>query len=223
MSNVQKVPTAGFSPYYGCAIMIMAVLIFGGILGWSAFSLFSQDKAIGLITQPEPVKLPPIDLSADARAALEKKLAAFAAAVNAGQKGELTLTLAELNGLLLLAPDSGYGTYTDLIRFTGADAAKNTLTASACLPMNNIKFWEDKKRYLIGSLTFNIHTHLEGVDAKVVDVKVPGKDVPEGFIGGMEIWPWIAPYRNVAAVGPYLKAIQKATVTAEGLSLSTQP
>lgn len=59
MSNVQKVPTAGFSPYYGCAIMIMAVLIFGGILGWSAFSLFTQDKAIGLITQPEPVKLPP--------------------------------------------------------------------------------------------------------------------------------------------------------------------
>lgn len=223
MSNVQKVPTAGFSPYYGCAIMIMAVLIFGGILGWSAFSLFTQDKAIGLITQPEPVKLPPIDLPADARAALEKKLSAFATAVNAGQKGELTLTLAELNGLLLLAPDSGYGTYTDLIRFTGTDPSKNTLTASACLPMNNIKFWEDKKRYLIGALTFNIHTHLEGVDAKVVDVKVPGKDVPEGFIGGMEIWPWIAPYRKVAAVGPYLKAIQKATVTPEGLTLSTQP
>ncbi len=222
MARIQKVPTGEFSPFYGCAIMSMAALTFGGIIAWSAYSLITQDKAIAVFTVDEPARMAAIDLSADMKSALEKRLSDFATAAKAGQTAELTLSIAELNALLMLAPDSGYGSYTELLRFEKADPTKNTLSGQVSLPMNRIKFWENKKRYLNGEITFLIYVHAEGIDAKVVDVKVPGKTVAEGFVAGMEIWPWVAPYRKIEPLGTVLKLIKKATVTADGVTLSTK-
>ena len=223
MARIQKIPTGEFSPFYGCAIMSLAALTFGGIIAFSAYSLFSQDKAIAVFASDTPIKLPPIELSPEARAALEKKLTDFASTAKTGQPAELTLSISDLNALILIAPDTGYGTYTDLVRLESFDPKKSTVSGQVSLPMNNVKFWENKKRYLNGQITFHLYIHAEGIDAKVVDVKVPGKEVAEGFITGMEIWPWVAPYRKVEPVGATLKAIQKVTVTAEAVTFSNQP
>jgi hypothetical protein len=223
MARIQKIPTGEFSPFYGCAIMSLAALTFGGIIAFSAYSLFSQDKAIAVFASDTPIKLPPIELSPEARAALEKKLTDFASTAKTGQPAELTLSISELNALILIAPDTGYGTYTDLVRLESFDPKKSTVSGQVSLPMNNVKFWENKKRYLNGQITFHLYIHAEGIDAKVVDVKVPGKEVAEGFITGMEIWPWVAPYRKVEPVGATLKAIQKVTFTADAVTFSNKP
>lgn len=222
MARVQKTPTGEFSPFYGCTIMFLAALVFGGIIAFSAYSLFSQDKAIAAFTVDAPVKLPPVEITDEVRAALAKRLTDFAEAAKAGQAVELSLTVAELNAVVLMAPDSGYGTYTDLVRFETLDPTKNTITGQISLPINNIKFWEDKKRYCNGQATFLLYVHEEGIDAKVVDVKVPGKEVAEGFISGMEIWPWVAPYRKLEPLGSVLKAIKKVTVSADAVTFSTK-
>jgi len=222
MARIQKVPTAPFNPFYGCAIMILAALTFGGIIGWSVYSLLKQDHEIAKITVDELVKLPAVEMSAEARAALEKRLGDFATAARAGLSAELSLTITDLNALITQAPDTGYGTYAEMVRVTGTAPAKDALITQVCLPMKKLKFWEGNLRYLIGTLTFYVHVHEEGVDAKVVDVKVPGKVVPEGFITGMEIWPWIAPYRKLEPLGTVLKAVRKAKVTPEGVTLSTR-
>lgn len=221
MPRVEKIPTAPFSPYYGCLIMLMAALVFGGIIGWSYYALITQDKVISTLTVDEPVELPQMTLEQAARSALEEKLSAFSQAVTTGQPAELSLSIEELNALLLLAPDTGYGSYSGMLHFEGTESAKSRLIARICLPMNRIKFWEDKKRYLIGTAGFFIHVHEEGVDAKVMDVSVPGKEVPEGFIVGMEIWTWLAPYRKLEPIGTVLKAIRSARVTEAGVVLST--
>lgn len=223
MARIQKTPTGEFSPFYGCAIMSLAALTFGGIIAFSAYSLFSQDKAIAAFASEAPIKLPAVELSPEARAALEKKLTDFASTTKAGQPVELTLSISDLNALILIAPDTGYGTYTDLVRLESFDPKKSTVSGQVSLPMNNVKFWENKKRYLNGQITFHLYIHAEGIDAKVVDVKVPGKEVAEGFITGMEIWPWVAPYRKVEPVGTTLKAIQKVTVTADAVTFSNKP
>lgn len=220
--SVQKTPTAPFNPFYGCAIMLMAAAIFVGIIVWSGYSLVTQDKEIAKITVDQPVKLPPVEVSPEAKAGLEKRLGDFAEKAKNNQPAELLLSVADLNAVIQLAPDTGYGTYADLVRIDGLLPDKDAITGQVCLPLNNIKFWEDKKRYLIGQLTFYMHTHEEGIDAKVVDVKVPGKDVPDGFIGGMEIWPWVAPYRKLEPLGTVLKAIRQSKVKPEGLWLSTE-
>lgn len=222
MASVQKVPTAPFNPFYGCAIMLMAAAIFFGIIGWSAYSLITQDKEIAKITVDQPIKLPPVEVTPEKRTALEKRLGEFATAAKNNQPAEITLSIEDLNIIIAIAPDTGYGSYSDLVRITSTWPEKNAIRGNVCLPLNNMKFWEDKKRYLIGEITFFMHIHEEGLDAKVVDVKVPGKEVPDGFIGGMEIWPWIAPYRKVDAIAPVLKGIRKVQVTPEGLVLSTR-
>jgi hypothetical protein len=203
--------------------MSLAALTFGGIIAFSAYSLFSQDKAIAVFASEAPIKLPAVELTPEARAALEKKLTDFASTTKAGQPAELTLSISDLNALILIAPDTGYGTYTDLVRLESFDPQKSTVSGQVSLPMNNVKFWENKKRYLNGQITFHLYIHAEGIDAKVVDVKVPGKEVAEGFITGMEIWPWVAPYRKVEPVGTTLKAIQKVTVTADAVTFSNKP
>lgn len=218
MARVEKVPVSGFSPFYGCFIMGMAALVFGGIIAWSAYSFFQQDKAIAAFASDEPQKFAAIDLTPEARATLEKKLADF----NSSQVAEISLSIAELNGLLEIAPDTGYGNYKEMIRFQRTDPAKNVVIAQVCLPMNRMKFWEDKKRYLIGEASYEVMTHEAGPDAKVVDVKVPGKTVAEGFIAGIGTWTLLAPYQKLETLGPALKRVKKSTVTADGITLSTK-
>lgn len=221
MASVQKVPTASFSPYYGCAIMLMAVLTFGGILAWSWHVLVTQDKVIASLTVDDPETLPRTALAEPARQALEQRLKGFADAARAGQTAELALSLEELNALLVLAPDTGYGSYAGLLHFEKTDPANSRLVARISLPMNRLKFWEGRKRYLNGHAGFFVHVHAEGVDAKIVDVTVPGREVPEGFIIGLEIWTWVAPYRKLEPLGSVLKAVRQARVTDTGLLLST--
>jgi hypothetical protein len=220
VTRLQKVPTAGFSPYYGCAIMIAAVLVFGGMVGWSIYAFFAQDKTIAALTQDYPITLPPATLPAAAQADLEKRLAGFAAAATADQPAELKLSLPELNALLAMAPAIEAGGYAEQLRLIRTDPVLNTLSAQACLPMNR-KFWEKGKRYLIGEVTFGIYDGPAGPDAKVVNVKVPGKTVEPGLINNMGIWPWLAPYQT-GPLGEVLKKIRHAQVTPEGIALATQ-
>ena len=221
MAKIEKRPTSEFSSYYGCYIIAMAALMFMGMIGWTVWSLFAQDRALTLITQDQQVRLTDTPLSAEQEKALLDRLDAFGEASKSGRQAELNLTLDELNQIVRLAPDTGYGTYRDIVRFTRTDPAKNTLGGTLCMPLKKLKFWEGKFRYLVGEGVFKIEIHEEGVDAKLVDVSVPGKKVPEGFIGNLEVWPWVAPYRKQEPLGSVLKGIKKATVTADGLNLST--
>jgi hypothetical protein len=219
MSAPLKQPTASFSPYYGCVIMIAAVLVFAGIIAWSAYTFFVQDKAIAAITVAQPAPLPPADLSGEAKADLEKRLTRFADAAKAGQPADISLTLAELNAMLGMAPDAGNGGYAGSLRLIRTDPAASAIVTQTSLPMNK-KFWEEGHRYLVGEVTFYIYLHEGGPDAKVMDIKVPGKEVEPGLIRDMGRWPWLAPYQS-GPLGPVLKAVQQVQVTPTGVTLST--
>jgi hypothetical protein len=223
MAKVEKVPTADFNPFYGCFIMFMAGLIFLGIIAWSTWSLLSQDKAIAEFAMDQPITLPSIDFPDSARTELANRLQAFSKAATSGQKASLSLTVVDLNGLLLLAPDSGYGSYKDMIRFDRLIPEKNQVVGKVSLPMNHIKFWENKKRYLNGEASLELFLHDLGVDARVATVDVPGKVVAEGFVSGMGAWTWLAPYQKMEALGPVLRAVKKVTVSQTAVILETQP
>ena len=223
MAKIEKTPTSEFNSLYGCYIILMAVLVFGGIIGWTAWSLFAQDKALGLITQDEKVVPTGPTVTEAEKSALDTRLRAFADAAKAGHPAELSLTIAETNHVIETAPDTGFGSYKDIVRVVRADPAKNLLVASLSMPVRKLKYWEGKFRYLVGEGDFLIEVQADGLDAKLVDVRVPGKTVPSGFVGNLPAWPWIAPYRKSEPAASILKGIKKATVTATGLTLSTKP
>ena len=221
MANPEKDPTGEFSSYYGCYIIAMAALVFIGILAWSGWTLFSQDKAISLITQDQIVTLSADKISPETEKALRDRLAPFAEAAKNRAPATIDLTIADLNTLIQIAPDSGFGTYREMVRITRADPATGRLIADLCLPLKKLKFWEGKMRYLVAEGGFQIAIEADGIDAKLVSVQIPGKEVPEGFVNNLQVWPWIAPYRKQEPLGTLLKGIKSATLTPEGLRLST--
>ena len=221
MAEPDKQSTGEFSSYYGCYIIGMAALVFVGIIAWSGWTLYSQDKAISLITQDSPVELIQAPLSTQADQALRDRLNQFGAAAKEGKPANLELTVEELNAVIQMAPDSGFGSYREMVKITRLVPGSSQIEADLCLPLKKLKFWEGKMRYLVATGTFQIAVEAEGVDAKLVGVKIPGKEVPDGFVNNLQVWPWVAPYRKQEPLGSILKSIKTAVVKEGTLQLST--
>ncbi len=217
MAKIEKTPQGEFHSGYGCIIITAAASVFGFILWWSYHTLMTMDREIAALSQEQPAQMlavtPPPELS--------KKLADFSAAATAGKPATLHLSATEINALIVAAPDSGNGTYKEMLRVKSFDPAKALITTDCSLPMNTAKFWEDKKRYLVGEIDFRLELTDSGLDAKIQAVRVPGKTVPEGMLKGMQMYGYLTPYHNHPLIGPVLKAVKKVQIEAEGLLLST--
>lgn len=218
MAKIEKTPTGEFHSGYGCVIITAAIGVFAFILWWGWYSLMTMDREIGVIAQDKPVALVEITPVPD----LEKRLADFAALAREGKPGTLKLSAADLNALMLLAPDAGNGSYKDMLRVKSLDAGKGVFTADCSLPMNTARFWEDTKRYLVGEIDFGVEMTAVGPDAKVAAVRVPGKTVPAEFVKGMQAYGYLGPYQTHPQLGPVFKAIQQVKVEADGVWLSTE-
>jgi hypothetical protein len=215
MAKIEKVPTGEFHSGYGCVIMMAAAGMFGFILWWGWYSLNTMDREIAAVAKEQPAVLPAITPVAD----LLGRVADFAAAAKAGPKASLKLSMADLNALILLAPDAGSGSYKDMLRVKGLDAAKALIITEASLPMNTAKFWEGTKRYLVGEIDFKLESTAAGPDAKVAAVRVPGKTVPEEMVKGMQMYGYLGPWQSHPEIGPVLKAITSAKVEPDGILL----
>ncbi|MFO1482299.1 MAG: hypothetical protein U1F71_02950 [Verrucomicrobiaceae bacterium] len=219
MAKFEKTPQGEFHSGYGCVIIAAAIGVFGFILWWAYYSLTTMDREIGALTQPQPAQLAGVPPQPD----LAQKLADFATAATAGKPASLKLSAADINALIVTAPDSGNGTYKDMLRVKSFDPAHNVIVTDSSLPMNTAKFWEDTKRYLVGEIDFHLELTEAGPDAKLHAVRIPGKTLPEGMLKGMQMYGYLVPYQSHPQIGPVLKAVKKVTVEPDGILLSTQP
>ncbi len=219
MARFEKKPTAEFHSGYGCIILAAAIGVFGFIIWWAWHSLTTMDREIAAIAQEQRVTLADVAPQPE----LQQKLADFAKAVTAGTAATLKLDVDELNALIVTAPDAGSGTYADMLRVRGFAPESAAITTACSLPMNTAKFWEDKKRYLNGEIDFSLEVTEAGLDARVKNVRVPGKTIPDGMLKGMQMYGYLGPYQTHPEIGPILVAIKSFTVEPDGITLSTQP
>lgn len=217
MAKFEKSPQGEFHSGYGCGIIAAAIGVFGFILWWSYHSLTTMDREIAAVAQDQPARLAEVK----AVVGLTQRLENFAIAVTSGKHATLKLSMEDLNALILMAPDAGNGTYKDMLRVKAFLPATNSFTADASLPMNTAKFWEDKKRYLVGEIDFHLELTEVGPDAKLQAVRVPGKTLPEGMLKGMQMYGYLGPYQKHPKIGPVLKAVKQAKVEADGVVLSS--
>jgi len=221
MARVSLQPVSSYSPYYGCMIMAAAAMIFLGIVAWSGYTLFTQNSEIDKITVDHPTDFPEVLLDTEAVADLRQRLESFEATTLRKQSAEIDLSLHDLNALVAMAPDLGNGTYRDIVRFIGADTENSVLIGQICLPLNRLKFWEGKLRYLVGEASFRVETTSNGPDLRIVGIQIADGQVPEGFIQSQEIWTWLAPYQKDARLAKLLVEIRSVTVTETGVRLTT--
>ncbi len=222
MAKIVKQPTAAFNPFYGCAIMAIAIVIFVGIVSWSVYSLTKQDSESAKFAVDQPVKPVASRLDGASLEALKQRLQGFAAEVKAGKAATLELKVPELNALMEIAPDTGYGNFTEMIAFKEVKDGKE-LIADVCFPLNKMKFWEGK-RYVVGQASFGVEMVKDaGPDLKLQSLTVPGKQVNPGFFEAFSGWHWLTPYHKLEALAPVMKAVKTIKITSTGVELSAQP
>ncbi|MBL9113853.1 MAG: hypothetical protein JNJ83_02525 [Verrucomicrobiaceae bacterium] len=215
MSNVTKQPTAPFNPFYGCAVILTIIMFVIGVITWAWYTLNTQDKAISKFAVDAPVKLAVQKVDASAAEGLKGRLKDFAD----GKAKRLELSVTELNTLVEMAPDTGYGKFTEMIAFKGADEAKQLLVADVCLPMNKVKFWEGQ-RYAVGVAEFRAEIIKDaGPDMKLANLRVPGKEVEPMFVEALGGWHWLTPYQKLPQFTDVFKVVNKVVITANGVAV----
>lgn len=176
-STPQSPPVRGVSALPGCYIFVLgaALLIGAGI--WGVYTFLRQADELKAFTDEKPSPLSTETPSPETVQALQRRLMAFAEAGEAGKAGELVLTRDDLNTLITGFPRLAEVKPLVRVRRLGPDAS---FTADVRFPMNALP---GHRRYLNGEMDGRFGTHPEaGLFISVLDVRVPGRAVPPGFV-----------------------------------------
>lgn len=225
MSNLKKIPTGPFHPGYGCAILAIMFLTFSGLITWAVYTFMRQDKEFSTFTIENAPALRPLNPSAEAKAALNAKLAEFSAAAQANKAADLSLSIADLNDLLVLAKAVGIGgqdgtvNYEDMFRFKSFEPASHELVADLRNPVNTLPWKKEPKRFIVGEAIFEPVIENNSFDLKLKSVVVPGKQVSEGFLNGYRMTPWLSVAKLKPDVATALSKVTSFDMPADGKSL----
>ena len=203
--SVVKEPVSGSNPFYGCAILIIAACTFGGIIGYTLYSGYKQNKEIESFTEHDAPPLPVVALADTDRTELQGKLDSFTQVAKNKKPVTLTLSVEELNQLITLAGEKEVADYRGIIRFTGLDAKAGRILADIRWKMNNLPFSKAPDRFLVGSAVFVPKVGNGTFDLYIETVTVPNKTVSPGFVGQLQNIPWL----NLAKLKPEFADVMK--------------
>lgn len=226
MSKIEKVPTAQFNPFYGCAILVIMVLTFGGIVSWMIYSGIEQDRQIATFTTESALPMPALVVSDSEKAALKNKLAVFAGVASKDNDAQLSLDSTEANILLLLAAEAGIGEnkeslpYREMLRFTGFDAKAQLVNAILRMPVNKLPWAGGDKRFLVGTASFKPVVENGSFCLKIEAIMVPGKTVSQGFVNNMKAMDWLSVAKQKdSKISDALKKVSACHIANDGSAL----
>jgi len=225
MTKIIKVPTGPYHPGYGCAIFIIMILTFSGILTWAAYTFFKQDKEIAAFTQETVEPFPKIEPTDAEKAALEAKLKAFSIATGKNEAADLSLSVPEMNDLLVFAAQAGIGgqegslPYIDILRFRKLLAAEKRIVTDIHLPMNKLP-WKEGKRFLVGTAIFEpMIDEKTAFEVKLETIDSPGKTINEGFMNNFIVMPWLSIAKQKPEISAALAKVSSFEITPDGKTL----
>ena len=216
--SVVKEPVSGSNPFYGCAILIIAACTFGGIIGYTLYSGYKQNKEIDSFTVHDAPPLPVAELSDASRTALQGKLDSFTKVAQNKKPVKIPLGVDELNQLITLAGEKEVADYRGIMRFTGLDAKTGRILADIRWKMNNLPFTKAPDRFLVGSAVFVPKVGNGTFDLYIETVTVPGKAVSPGFIGQLQNIPWLNLAKLKPEIADVMKLVNNFEFTGDGSS-----
>jgi hypothetical protein len=170
-------PVRGVSALPGCYIFAIGAALLVGAVIWAVYTFLRQADELAAFTDPEPAPMAVSTPDSTQVEALQSRLADFVAAAAAGKPAEMSLTSDDLNTLLAGFPRLAEIKPLLRVRQLGPDA---TFTADVRFPMNSLP---GQRRYLNGEMDGRFGLHPEaGLFVSVLDVRVPGRTVPPGFV-----------------------------------------
>ena len=160
----------------GC-IMIMVVVFWLLALGlWMLWHLMGQVKEMRSFTDPTAQAIQPTAPSGEEKAALQSRMKAFAAAINAKQQAKLELSAADLNHLI--AAQEPVSRLQDIAK---VEEITDLIRVKVALALNGIPF-SGERMYLNGFINVRPEVKKDtGVVLLTRSLEVPGRSLTPGF------------------------------------------
>ena len=230
--NVRKSSTddSARSPFAGCAILIVALLVMIFLVGFSISTLFRQANEIAKFTsdKPVPIELTPLENRESSLNSLAERLETFRQALGGDSETSLSLSAEDMN--LAIAAYESFKELRGTFRVLTMDDSSMRIAISYSMNGNPRFTRGDEKgwitsdaRYLNATLVARPTLLKNEVVLKIDAIEVPGATVPEEFIGLMSPYRPAERYLTDAVLGPAMKRLTRVTLADGKLVLSRVP
>jgi len=218
--TTEESATGHNSPGAGCIIMIVALASLSFLVTFGVWNLFQLDKELSKFTEPEPKPTALLNLEENAAAVnvLTSKIETFQ--TDHGNKREAVLTLsAEEINLAIAAFDN----FKELRQtFSIKAITKDELHIEIAFPLRGSPT-KGGFRYLNGTMVAKPDLTGGEIIFIVEHIDVPGKTVPDGFLGQLSPYRPAQNYLNDETLGPWMKRLTKISLGDGALSLTISP
>jgi hypothetical protein len=219
------------SPFAGCLILVLALLMLIGLIGFTAWMPFRQAAEIEKFTRsaPAPLAVDPIEGNEAKVNALVERLEAFRTELNDEAKpARIELTADDLNLAIAAFPQVEQLRKSFRVREITADA----LVIDICYQLNGrprlAKEGEEglmasDPRYLIGTIKGRPQLARRELALQVDALEVPGTTVPQGFMEHFSTLRLLERYVKDPVLGPAMAKMTRAEITDGKMVLARIP
>ena len=207
------------SPFEGCAILIVAVLVMIFLIGFSISVLFRQFNAIAKFTGEKPAVIEVVQVE-DREAELNKlaeKIEAFRQAAGDEESAELELNAEELNLAIAAYEDFKDLRGTMKVSEITSEAIRMEisfqLNGKPRLSKEGEGGWiTSDPRYLNGTIVAEPGLLKREVVLQIRDIEVPGAEVAEQFIAQMSPYRIAERYVGDSGIGAVMPELTNVTL-----------
>ena len=216
----QQAQATARSPFAGCLILVLALLMLIGLIGFTAWMPFRQATEIEKFTKdaPAPLAVDPIEGNEPKVNALVERLEVFRADLNdAAKPARIELTADDLNLAIAAFPHVAELRKSFRVREITAD----TLVIDICYQLNGRPrlaredeegFMASDPRYLIGTIKGRPQLARRELALQVDALEVPGSTVPQGFLEHFSTLRILERYQKDPVLGPAMAQMTRAEV-----------
>jgi hypothetical protein len=219
------------SPFAGCLILVLALLMLVGLIGFTAWMPFRQATEIEKFTKaaPAPVAVDTIQGNEAKAKALVDRLEAFRTDLNdASKPARIELSADDLNLAIAAFPQVAELRKSFRIREITADS----LLIDICYQLNGRPrlakegeegFMASDPRYLIGTIKGRPQLARRELALQVDALEVPGSTVPDGFMEHFSNLRLFERYVKDPVLGPAMANMTRAEIKDGKLVLARVP
>ena len=209
------------SPGAGCLIMIVALASLSFLIGFGIWSLFKQHREISKFTDQSPRELPVPDLEANAPVMIKLNAALETFRTDTGNKREAVLRLSPEEINLAFAAFEKFDELRET--FSISRITKEEMHIDISFKMRGAPLNSDDFRYLNGTMIATPQLTGGEIIFEVSEIKVPGKTVPEGFVGVFSPYRPAQVYLEDEVLGSWMGKLTSLTLEDGFLVLAIKP
>lgn len=215
-------PAQAQNPGAGCIIMIVALSSLAFLIGFGVWSLFKQHREIAKFTSTSPQEIPLPDLEANAAAMIQLNASLETFRTEAGNERTASLRLSPEGINLALAAFEDFGELRKT--FSVKKITSDEVHIEISFKMRGSPLNSEDYRYLNGTMITKPELSGGEIFFNVDRIEVPGKSVPEGFIGVF------SPYRPAQVyladedgAGPWMRKLTSLVLEDGFINLTIEP